>query len=119
LSNEPDYALIRIRGAPGRRVARLVSKVLSAGMPIRMIHHPEGQRMVISRAGRITQAGEDYIAHDVPTADGSSGAPILDRNWEMIAIHRGTPGMGRTLPKGSTEGVSIGAIWDRMAPHLT
>jgi S1-C subfamily serine protease len=117
-SNQPDYALIRIKGRPERQIIRPVSKVLSAGMLIRTIHHPQGQYVVVSGLGKIVQVGEDYIAHDIPTAESSSGAPIFDREWQLIAIHRGDPGLGRSLPKSATEGVPIYAVWDKISSDL-
>jgi S1-C subfamily serine protease len=117
-SNQPDYALIRIKGLPERQIIRPVRKVLSAGMSILTAHHPQGQHVIISNLGQISQVGEDYIAHDIPTAEGSSGAPIFDCEWELIAIHRGDPGLGRNLPEGMTEGIPIYAIWEKISSDL-
>lgn len=118
-SGQPDYALVRIKGAPQQQLARPVNKVLSGEMQVRIAHHPLGQSVSISDTGKIVQVGGDYIDHDLPTADGSSGAPIFDRDWDLVAIHRGLPGIGRTVTLGTTEGVPIRAIWDKLSSHLS
>ncbi|MEH1926704.1 trypsin-like peptidase domain-containing protein [Nostoc sp.] len=79
-----------------------------------MIHHPQGKPVIISDFGQITQVGEDYIDHNVKTDDGSSGAPIFNRQWELIAIHQGNPGIGRSVSPGSTGGIPIRAIWTQI-----
>jgi len=116
--NRPDYALVRIKGEPKQQFARPINRVLSSGHEIRIIHHPQGQHVVISGIGQIVQVGEAYIDHNLCTYEGSSGAPIFDQNWELIAIHRGCPGLGRNVPSGTIEGLPIYAIWDRISPHI-
>ncbi len=119
--NQLDYALVRIKGQPKPKPIKPVNKVLSSGAEtqIRIIHHPQGQSVVISGPGQIIRVGEDYIDHDLSTDKGSSGAPIFDQDWELIAIHRGDTRMGRTPPPNTTEGLPIYAIWGRISPHLT
>jgi hypothetical protein len=115
-----DFALVRILGKPGAPPICLNTAVLSSGLDpqICMIHHPLGQPVVISEVGRIVEAGEDYLDHDIPTQPGSSGAPLFDLNWQVVALHRGDPGIGRTVAPGTTEAVPVAAFWHRIATFL-
>jgi hypothetical protein len=112
---QPDYALLRLVGAPARPPAAVSSAELNSGLTVRLIHHPRGEPAVVSGPGRVVQVGADYLLHDLPTDVGSSGAPIFDRAWELVALHRGvTP---RVAP-GTTEGVPLHAFWETIGPLL-
>jgi len=116
--NQLDFALIRLQPNPSLKPIRPVNVGLDSGQKIRLIHHPMGQPVVISGLGQIVQVGQDYIDHNLNTDKGSSGAPIFNDAWELVAIHRGNPGVGRPT-KGTMEGKPISAIWDSIANHLS
>ncbi|MEH1833858.1 MAG: trypsin-like peptidase domain-containing protein [Nostoc sp.] len=116
--NRPDYALIKIKDNLQQQKSICSDETLDSGQDIRIIHHPQGNPVIISDLGQITQVGEDYIDHNLKTDDSCSGAPIFNRQWELIAIHQGNPGIGRTVTPGSTGGIPIRAIWNQISPHL-
>ncbi|MEH2167120.1 MAG: trypsin-like peptidase domain-containing protein [Nostoc sp.] len=116
--NRPDYALVKIKDNRQQQIAICSNETLDSGQDVRIIHHPQGNPVIISDLGQITQVGEDYIDHNLKTDDGSSGAPIFNRQWELIAIHQGNPGLGRTVTPGLTGGIPIRAIWNQISPHL-
>lgn len=116
--NQLDFALIRLQPNPSLKPIRPVKVGLDSGQKIRLIHHPMGQPVVISGLGQIVQVGPGYIDHNLNTDKGSSGAPIFNDAWELVAIHRGNPGVGRPT-KGTMEGKPISAIWDSIADHLS
>jgi hypothetical protein len=117
-NNHLDFALIRLQSNPSLKPIRPVNVGLDSGQKIRLIHHPMGQPVVISGLGQIVQVGQEYIDHNLNTDKGSSGAPIFNDAWELVAIHRGNPGVGRPT-KGTMEGKPISAIWDSIANHLS
>lgn len=116
-SSRPDFAVLRIKEPVGLPAYDFEPSAISSGEPVRLIHHPEGKPVVVSELGRVTQVGEDYIDHSVSTLAGSSGAPILNRNWEFVAIHRGDPGVGRSVVPGTSEGLPVRTIWDRIKQY--
>ncbi|AFY30833.1 trypsin-like peptidase domain-containing protein [Calothrix sp. PCC 7507] len=116
-----DYALCEIKNQTQQQAQAIYSNgnsLLNSGQKIRIIHHPQGNPVIISDLGEIVQVGEDYIDHNLKTDNGSSGAPIFNCQWELIAIHQGNPGIGRTVTPGSTAGIPIRAIWNQISPHL-
>ena len=117
-NNHLDFALIRLQSNPSLKPIRPVNVGLDSGQKIRLIHHPMGQPVVISGLGQIVRVGQEYIDHNLNTDKGSSGAPIFNDAWELVAIHRGNPGVGRPT-KGTMEGKPISAIWDSIANHLS
>jgi hypothetical protein len=116
--NNLDYTLVRIQGKPQQQIVNPTNAELNSGQEIRLIHHPLGKPVVISDIGKIMQVGKDYIDHNISADEGSSGAPIFNRQWELVAIHQGHPGIGRSVEKGTLGGIPIRAIWDQIQPHL-
>jgi hypothetical protein len=121
-SSQLDYALVRVKGEPKQRTANLIDAILDSNQEIRLIHHPQGQYIVISGLGQIVQVGDDYIDHNVSTDEGSSGAPIFNWDWQLVAIHRGNLGIGRagrSLEPGTTSGVPLRAFWKNIQTQLS
>ncbi|WP_293333250.1 trypsin-like peptidase domain-containing protein [Microcoleus sp. CAWBG58] len=119
VENHPhlDYALIRLQPTPSLQPIRPVNAILDSGQKIRLIHHPQGKPVEISGLSEIVQVGPEYIDHNLNTDAGSSGAPIFNHAWELVAIHQGNPGVAR-LTKGKMGGQPISAIWNQIANHL-
>jgi|GEM_PF-1012363 len=116
-----DYALLKIKEQPqqSKTISINENSILDSGQQIRIIHHPQGKPVVISDLGQIMQVGEAYIDHNLKTDDGSSGAPIFNLQWELIAIHQGKVGIGRNFQPGTTGGIPIRAIWNQISSHLS
>lgn len=113
-----DYAFVNLTRPVNRAAAFLTrDEVLSEGEEIRLIHHPEEDPLDISHEGKIIQVGEKYILHNIEAVrKGSSGAPIFNRKWEVVAIHRGRPS-NLNLDPDTTAGVPVRAIWNRLSPR--
>ena len=118
LDAQRDFALLRVAETPARPSLRPRNVFLSRDEPLRLVHYPGGQPVVVSEMGRIAQSGPDYVDHPIPTADGSSGAPLFNQGWELVAIHRGTPGLGRRVAPGTTAALPISAIWEAIEPYV-
>lgn len=106
-----DYALVRICGEPEYCIAPLSNAWLKTKQGVRIIHHPRGEPAQISEIGQIVNVDKDYIQHDLKADFGSSGAPIFDLDWHVVAIHRGRLSLSRSYAPGVTEGVPIYSIW--------
>lgn len=121
-SGQLDYALVRVKGEPRQRTANLIDAILDSSQEIRLIHHPQGQHLVVSGLGQVVQVGDEYIDHNISTDEGSSGAPIFNRDWQLVAIHRGNLGIGRagrSLEPGTTSGVPLRAFWKNIQTQLS
>jgi len=112
-----DYALVRIQGQLPQSIVSPSQAELNTGQEIRVIHHPSGKPVVISDIGQITQVGEDYFDHNIKTEAGSSGAPIFDRQWKLIGIHRGNPGIVRVI-KGTSASIPVRVFWFQIVSYL-
>jgi hypothetical protein len=114
-----DYVLVKIKGRPSYRAALLSNNLPDKAQNIRLVHHPRGEPVQISDIGRVVQVDQEYLKHDIQADYGSSGAPIFDLNWRVVAIHRGKLGLSRSYAPGETEGIPIRAIWNGIESHLS
>ncbi|MDZ8186521.1 MAG: trypsin-like peptidase domain-containing protein [Nostoc sp. ChiSLP02] len=119
-SSQLDYAVARVKNVPQQQNVTASDALLDSGQKIRLIHHPQGQHAVISELGEIVQVGADYIDHNISTEDGSSGAPIFNCDWQLVAIHRGNLGIGvgRSQEPGTTSGFPVCAFWQNIQTQL-
>lgn len=114
-----DYALVSIIGKPEYHAARLSISILFASQNVRLAHHPRGEPVQISDVGQVVQAEKEYIKHDIATDYGSSGGPIYDLNWRVVALQRGTLSLSRPSAPGITEALPLYSIWDDLKLHLS
>lgn len=114
-----DYTLVRIIGEPPYAHASLSHGRLNRTQRVRIVHHPRGEPAQISDVGQITDVAKEYIQHNIRTDFGSSGAPIFDLEWHVVAIHRGKLRFSRSYPPGVTEGIPMYSIWNNLNSHLS
>jgi endonuclease G len=104
-NDESDLALVRLAGETGRLglQVRNPDSLESADDRISMIQHPlathklvalRGQRYSLESLDLPTPPPEHLrleqrMLYDLPTAFGSSGAPIFDDDWNIVGLHIG------------------------------
>ncbi|MBP2302702.1 trypsin-like peptidase domain-containing protein [Azospirillum picis] len=99
-SEQLDYALVAVapRGEDGGAIEShgwlpLVGQVgkIMAGQPVNIIQHPQGRRKeVVFRESTLLPLPDDpdHILHYTgDTEPGSSGSPVFNDFWEVIALH--------------------------------
>lgn len=132
-SERLDYSLVRVQAKRSR--SRLLPLPLPrrAGMRwgwlrlpsgsvqyrleqlVNIIQHPAGRRKEVAlQENAIVKISGDFIRYETDTEPGSSGSPVFDNDWDLIALHHaggdqapGNPGGGVWL---NNEGVRIDAI---------
>jgi endonuclease G len=86
-----DVSTVRLcaqDGTPAGLVA--ASDDVGAGDEVAMIHRPcGGKALVSSRWKRVSVVlrARAEVRYDLDTAQGSSGAPVFDRAWRVVAVH--------------------------------
>jgi len=114
-----DYALARINGETACHAVSLSSAWLNRMQNVRIVHHPRGEAAQISDIGQIVAVNKEYIQHNIKTDYGSSGAPIFDQNWQVVAIHRGILALSRSYAPGVTEAIPVGSMWNDIKSHFS
>lgn len=93
-----DMALVAVRARPLRGDGRLsdfgwlrlspeVGKI-NVGEAITIIQHPNGRtKQVALRENRLLDITADHLTYESDTAPGSSGAPVFNDSWQVVALH--------------------------------
>ena len=89
------------------RLAADLGKIVK-GEPVYVIQHPRGQpKQVVVRNNLLVDRDEGsatpYLTYEADTDLGSSGSPVFNRQWEVVALHHATEivrdGAGRILAR--------------------
>lgn len=67
------------------------SRVAASYPRVATVHWPvhRDEQSVSGAWGRAVSLGDGRVSHSLETAPGSSGAPIFDETWEVVAVHCG------------------------------
>jgi endonuclease G len=89
-----DYAIVRLAEEPGclpiALNAERVRMSATTYLPVNIIQHPGGQpKRIAFRNNLVTAADQVSMRYLTDTDRGSSGSPVCDDNWRVVALHRG------------------------------
>jgi V8-like Glu-specific endopeptidase len=111
-----DFTLVAVKGDPSK-IASFGWNGLSAaegkvivGEYVTIIQHPDGARKQVAlRENRIVDVLENFLHYHTDTSPGSSGSPVFNDQWEVVALHHsGVPkkdAQGRVLTRDNK-------VWD-------
>ena len=121
-----DYALLRLR-EPVEDGTRIVRAALSEDemyeeQYANIIQHPLGGAMKVAlRYNQVIELRPQRVYYLSDTLDGSSGSPVFDDEWRVIALHRAAglkDETGQVIVEAN-EGVPILSILNEIKPYLT
>lgn len=123
-----DYAILRLK-APVNRVApaRFPHQIMvSATHPqsVNIIQHPFGHaKKVAIRNNHIYESVAPVVRYFTDTEKGSSGSPVFNDNWQVIALHRASHLVEGVQYQGKSvgwinEGVSLIEIFNHLQQHF-
>lgn len=113
-----DFGCCALSSSPDRHVI---------GMNVNIIQHPRGwPKMISVRNNILTLRTSNTLLYETDTDEGSSGAPVLNDEWDLIALHHwGQPFLekfddeGRPVPLTVNEGVRISAIYSDLQSRMS
>lgn len=96
------------------------------GMNVNIIQHPlDLPKKVTFRKNLLTFRSDDSLLYETDTATGSSGSPICNDDWDLVAIHHwGEPYLAKRenpdsdLPNYVNEGIRISSIYKQLSLKL-
>lgn len=113
---ELDYAVVRIRGEAGTKWGYLKITPIDIKVhdKVNIIQHPGGgPKKIAMNDNEVKYVDESFIQYITDTMPGSSGAPVFNDAWQVVALHHS----GGNIPEPSSnsihflnEGIRIGAI---------
>jgi endonuclease G, mitochondrial len=114
-----DFALVTI-DAPAEVLARFgYNKLIAAqgtviiGESVTIVQHPGGRRKQIAlRENRLIDIPELVVHYSADTEPGSSGSPVFNDQWEVVALHHASVRTPQHQPDYSflNEGIRISRI---------
>ena len=88
-----DFALVAVRAAPSlasygfNRLIEAEGKAI-VGEFVTIVQHPRGERKQVAlRDNRIVDVLERHLHYAADTEPGSSGSPVFNDQWEIVALH--------------------------------
>lgn len=90
---ELDYTLVALRpdaGLTGFEWLRLIEETgkLLVGETVNIIQHPNGEpKQLAIRENRVVDELDRFLHYQTDTAPGSSGSPVCNDQWEVVALH--------------------------------
>jgi endonuclease G, mitochondrial len=133
--SELDYALVAVGNRNGGEIEldRFGCCILMnspdrhvIGMKVNIIQHPRGwPKMIAIRNNLLTHRSSRTLLYETDTEQGSSGAPVFNDDWELVALHHwGEPYLQRfdeasnQVVVNVNEGVRISSIFDDLTGRL-
>lgn len=112
-----DFTLVALKG-DRRKIAPFGWNGLSpaegkviVGEYVSIIQHPEGSRKQVAlRENQIVDVLENFLHYRTDTSPGSSGSPVFNDQWEVVALHHSG------VPKKDSQGRILtrdGKVWSR------
>jgi endonuclease G, mitochondrial len=103
-----DYTLVALEDLPDGRPPgaefgwnELIGRQgkIVTGEPINIVGHPMGRtKEVALRNNRLSNQLEHFLHYETDTEQGSSGSPVFNDTWEVVALHHA--GVPSTDPEG-------------------
>jgi V8-like Glu-specific endopeptidase len=111
-----DYTIFQVEDMPGKEWGwlPLAPRVIKVRDRVNIIQHPYGQPKQVSLQNNFVQyVGGNVLQYVTSTLRGSSGSPVLNDAWEVVALHHA----GGTVHEPTThnsyfrnEGILISSI---------
>jgi endonuclease G len=61
---------------------------IKEGEPINIVQHPRGElKQVVVSENRLVQLLDPFAHYEADTLPGSSGSPVFNKQWEVVALH--------------------------------
>lgn len=117
-SKQDDWTAVRIKGTPSARwpALELIPATIAKGDHVNIIQHAGGgPKQIAFSANVVVFVGDGRVQYLTDTLPGSSGSPVFDMGWNVVALHHS--GGWLTEPKASTkttyfrnEGIAIDLV---------
>lgn len=117
-SVKDDWTIVRLKGNPEEKWGALELKehAVREGDHVNIIQHAGGGPKQISiSANAVAHVGDGRVQYLTDTLPGSSGSPVFDEQWNVVALHHSggwlsEPGSSSKQTYYRNEGISIDRV---------
>ena len=120
-----DFAILKLKQPSPRNPLTLapqsLAQVGSDKLPVNIVQHPQGNPKMIGVRNNLVSSLEEWeIRYFTDTMRGSSGSPVCDDDWHVVALHRATVQLSQNVnfQGKDTAWVNRGVRIDRLIEHL-
>lgn len=113
-----DWAILTLSDRSDRQPSPLSETVARVDSRVTIIQHPAGRRKQIAlHHNLVTAVGDGRVQYMTDTEAGSSGSPVYDEKWNVVALHQGggelkVPGLDATAYRN--QGIDIVRVKERL-----
>ncbi|AUX45902.1 hypothetical protein SOCE26_074020 [Sorangium cellulosum] len=89
-SSDDDCTIVKVAGEPSARWGTIALQParIELGERINIIQHPGGDQKQLSFFHNlVVYVGEGRVQYLTDTLPGSSGSPVFNKHWELVALH--------------------------------
>jgi endonuclease G len=114
-----DFAIVAVRAGTEElapfgfnRLIKSDGKVL-VGEFVTIVQHPRGEKKQVAlRENRVIDGPDRYVHYSADTEPGSSGSPVFNDQWEVVALHHASVKAPEHTEFGGilNEGIRVSAI---------
>lgn len=119
-SKEHDWTIVRVGddANAGYGALTLRRKAMKKDDHVNIIQHPGGgPKQIALYHNLVTYADDAVVQYLTDTLPGSSGSPVFDDDWDVVALHHSGGWLrepGVKLPLYRNEGIAIGKVIDAL-----
>jgi endonuclease G len=123
-----DFTLVAVAGTADalapfgfNQLIRAEGKAI-VGDFVTIIQHPRGGRKQVAlRENRIVDVVDDFLHYEADTEPGSSGSPVFNDQWELVALHHASVAAPSEKELGGyvNEGVRVSRFAQAMIDQAT
>jgi V8-like Glu-specific endopeptidase len=124
-----DYARIKVidrADAPLRQWGFLEfdpSAIPAVGDAVTIIQHPKGEdKQIALNANEVLGVWNQHVFYTTDTEPGSSGSPVFNKDWKVIAIHHAgkteAEGGLQVNARGDRKGANRGILFENIFAHI-
>jgi V8-like Glu-specific endopeptidase len=117
-----DFARIKIKDRADKPLQQWGALTIKATQPgtqdvLTIIQHPQGRRQEIAFSDSGNSTWDHRLHYKVSTEPGSSGSPVFDIGWNVIAIHH-AGGNLKVNEKGEIRFVNEGILFSHILKEI-
>ncbi|QRN92900.1 trypsin-like peptidase domain-containing protein [Archangium violaceum] len=115
-----DYAILRLAQSQTRKPLEVRPGKVDVNTPVNIIQHPLGNaKRVACRNNLVTASTDNQLRYFTDTLRGSSGSPVFDDTWRVVALHYSSAAVqGVSFQGKQTAWVNVGVPIGRIVEHV-